>query len=80
MSKATSKSIDTSIQKNRIIGELRGSSEGPTLIFVAGMHGNEPAGIFALRDVIKNLELQKESFKGYLYAISGNLPALDKGI
>lgn len=80
MSKATSKSMDTSIQKNRIIGKMNGAATGPTLIFVAGIHGNEPAGIYAARDVLRTLELKKDNFKGSLYAISGNLPALGKGV
>ena len=71
---------DTSIQKNRFIGQFKGSSNGPTLIFVAGMHGNEPAGIFALRDVLKALNSLKDKFQGNLYALSGNLSALEKGI
>lgn len=72
--------IDESIQRQRLIGKLDGSKEGPTLIFVAGMHGNEPAGIYALRKVFNEIDNIKSSFKGNMYAVSGNLSALDKGI
>lgn len=80
MTKTSSRIIDTSVQKHRFIGKLKGSSKGPTLIFIAGIHGNEPAGVFALRDVLKKLDSIKGEFKGTLYAIGGNLNALDKGV
>ena len=80
MTKDSSTRIDVSIQKQRLIGHFKGAKKGATLIFIAGMHGNEPAGIYALRKVLNNLESLKESFNGNLYAISGNLSALDKGI
>lgn len=80
MSEATSNSIDNSVQKNRIIGKINSNVAGPTLIFVAGIHGNEPAGIYALRSVLRTLAFKNDSFKGSLYAISGNLPALEKGV
>ena len=40
----------------RVLGRIRGASEGPTLIFVAGLHGNEPAGVQALQRVFPELE------------------------
>lgn len=80
MIKATPARLDMSVQKERIIGAIKGALEGPTLIFVAGIHGNEPAGIFALREVLSNLQEHTTTFRGNLYAISGNLPALAKGI
>ena len=39
-------------QVERVLGRLRGRAAGPTLICVAGLHGNEPAGIDAFRRVI----------------------------
>ena len=80
MSKDPSTTIDISIQKQRLIGHIKGDHSGPTLIFIAGMHGNEPAGIYAIRKVLDHSEKLQKSFKGSLYAIGGNLPALAKGI
>ncbi|MBL4663101.1 MAG: succinylglutamate desuccinylase/aspartoacylase family protein [Flavobacteriaceae bacterium] len=80
MIKENIKSIDTSVQTSRYIGQFKGGLDGPTLIFIAGMHGNEPSGIFALRKVISELESKKWLYRGNLYAISGNLPALSKGV
>ncbi len=65
---------------NRIIGHIKGTAEGPTLLFIGGIHGNEPAGVMALKKVLKALYVKKDNFKGNLYAIGGNLPALQKGI
>jgi hypothetical protein len=65
---------------HRIIGHIKGKVEGPTLIFVGGMHGNEPAGVTALTKVLKALDPQKDNFKGNVYAIAGNLPALQQEV
>ncbi|PKV51860.1 succinylglutamate desuccinylase [Aquimarina sp. MAR_2010_214] len=74
-----SKALDQSIETERIIGSIKGSQSGPTLIFIAGIHGNEPAGIFALRNVLDTIKNEEISIKGNIYAISGNLPALARG-
>lgn len=80
MTKDSITAIDLSTQRQRVIGHFSGNNEGPTLIFVAGIHGNEPAGIYALRKVLGSIEHLKNSYKGNLYAIAGNLSALEKGI
>lgn len=80
MNKTPSSTIDKSIPTKRFIGHIKGAHEGPTLIFIAGIHGNEPSGVYALRKVLHGLEGEKNKFRGNLYAINGNLPALKKGI
>ena len=42
----------------RIIGKYTGEDRGPLLICLAGMHGNEPAGIQALELMFKMLEVE----------------------
>jgi len=79
MTKVFSKALNETIVVDRIIGEIKGSQPGPTLIFTAGIHGNEPSGIFALHQVLKEIEEKNISIKGNVYAISGNLTALEKG-
>ena len=64
-----------SIDTNRIIGKIKGPKKGPTVIFFAGIHGNETAGVKALTNVFDTLG--KEDVKGVIYAIKGNLKALE---
>lgn len=79
MIKIHSKPLDKTIEIKRILGTY-GSGNGPTLIFTGGIHGNEPAGVFALKHVLSELKELNPEFKGKMYAISGNLSALEKGI
>lgn len=60
----------------RVIGRWRGSEQGPTLICIAGVHGNEPAGIEGLQRVFAALAAHPPRFRGELLALAGNLSAL----
>jgi hypothetical protein len=80
MVKLHSTPLDKTIEISRLIGSHSGAKNGPTLIFTGGIHGNEPAGVFALRSVLDYLKQEKPEFNGSMYAISGNLNALQKGI
>ncbi|MDF9795057.1 hypothetical protein OKW21_000320 [Catalinimonas alkaloidigena] len=64
----------------RMIGQLKGREAGPTIIFTGGIHGNEPAGIFALDKVMKEIKDKDIRLNGNIYAISGNLWALERGV
>jgi succinylglutamate desuccinylase len=77
MAKIYSKALDQSIEVERIINRLSTES-GPCLIFLAGIHGNEPSGIFALKQVFNKIEKLNTKIKGTVYGISGNLWALEK--
>jgi hypothetical protein len=59
----------------RIIGELHGF-EGPTAVFTAGIHGNEPSGVIALQEVFDELSAQSIHVKGNIYMLAGNIQAL----
>lgn len=72
-----SKTIDQSIVTQRIISQIDGRQPGPCLIFFAGIHGNEPSGIFALKQVFQEINSLSTSINGKVYAIAGNLPALE---
>jgi len=72
-----SKAIDKAVSINRILFEIKGNSKGPTIVFFGGIHGNEPAGIFALKSVLSKLD--EKIVNGNIYAISGNLKALEEG-
>ncbi|MBZ0111222.1 MAG: succinylglutamate desuccinylase/aspartoacylase family protein [Thermoanaerobaculia bacterium] len=63
----------------RVLAHLLGSSEGPTLICVVGLHGNEPAGVFAVRQLLEKLESEPLPIKGQLLVLAGNRTALGLG-
>ncbi len=60
----------------RLIGDRRSLSGGPTLVFVAGIHGNEPSGVIALQRVFQDLDQRQVSLQGRLLGLVGNLEAL----
>ncbi len=80
MAKIYSKALDKHLYINRFIGKIKGAPTGPTLIFMAGIHGNEPAGVFALQIILEKLTGLNHKINGNIYCISGNLGALEKGI
>lgn len=71
---------EAEIESERIIGKIIGSEPGPTLVFTAGIHGNEPTGVWALENVFSELRKSDRAFNGVAYAIRGNLKALQKGV
>lgn len=72
----------TSVIKDlkRVIGHLKGVNNGPTVVFFGGIHGNEPAGVIALKQVFEKLEGSKESLSGEFIGITGNLKALKREV
>jgi hypothetical protein len=75
-----SKALDQKIQVDRIIGRVDGTKPGPCLLFFGGIHGNEPASVFALRQVVQNLATKQDELSGSIIAISGNLWALERSV
>ena len=63
----------------RLLGSYGGDTPGPLVIGIGGMHGNEPAGVFALQDVLHSLHSRCPSFRGKLLALTGNRAALARG-
>lgn len=71
----------TSSHPERIIGTYDGEHRGPLMIALAGMHGNEEAGVKALEIMFKLLELEPLSnpdfiFSGRFIGLRGNMAAL----
>jgi succinylglutamate desuccinylase len=65
---------------DHIIGEYEGEENGPLIICMAGMHGNEPAGVKALETIFHLLEREPEvnpefKYRGKLLGILGNVQA-----
>jgi len=68
------------LRVNRVIDFLKGDDPGPTVVFLGGIHGNEPAGVIALQKVFRSLREKNIQIRGSVYGLSGNLKALEKGI
>lgn len=63
---------------SRIIGAYSSGIKGALLFVTAGIHGNEPAGIYALQKVFRVLQKEQPVLKGKIVGISGNRKALSK--
>ena len=66
------------VESDRIVGRY-GTLPGPRLICLGGLHGNEPAGVLALRRVLSFLHDVRPPFKGQVVGIAGNVAALRAG-
>ena len=67
----------------RLIGKYSGSEKGTLVIALAAMHGNEPAGVLALRDLFQMLEDEPKKnpnfqFQGRIVGMIGNLQAYER--
>ena len=80
MPNINNKALDQTISVDRIIGRIDGGKPGPCLLIFEGIHGNEPSGIFALKQVLNELEEKKDEISGTIIAISGNLWALERSV
>ncbi len=64
----------------RIIGQYSGKSKGPLLFVTAGIHGNEPSGIMALKKVFQELDKIRPDLSGTIVGVSGNRKALAENV
>lgn len=73
----TQKDSTPTLKADRVIGSISTGKPGPTVVFFGGIHGNEPAGVLALEEVLGTLESGRVSLeRGTVIGIRGNLPAL----
>ena len=63
----------------RIVGSFKGD-DGPTVVCVGGIHGNEASGVVALKEVFSVLQSKRPSFRGELVGVAGNLSALSRSL
>lgn len=63
----------------RRLGQVRSESAGPTLLVIAGIHGNEPAGILAVRRFLDGLDAANPALTGEIVALCGNVGACAVG-
>lgn len=68
------------LPEGREIGRVLGDAPGPTLIAVAGIHGNERAGVAATRRVLATFARRQGRVCGELVAFAGNLGAMRLGV
>lgn len=61
------------------LGRYGEQAAAPLVICIGGMHGNEPAGVFAARRVLGELNARNPPFRGSLIALAGNRAALVRG-
>lgn len=71
--------VPAGMDVDRVIGKRAGIHSGPTLVVVAGIHGNEPAGVKAARRVLSALDEAQLDLRGELVVLSGNVRALRAG-
>ncbi len=64
------------LEAGRVIGTFGNPAQGPLLIVLGGIHGNESAGVEALMRVFEKLSGINPSFQGYMVGLRGNLQAL----
>lgn len=64
----------------RELGRVIGADAGATLIVVAGLHGNEPAGLEAGRRVLERLFDDTRALRGELLVLAGNCAALERKV
>lgn len=73
-------SFGEKIRIERVLATIKGTESSPSVIVIAGIHGNETAGVFAVKKVLQKIQKEKIAFRGNCYFISGNLNALKKNI
>lgn len=64
----------------RLVGRVGDPLLGPTVLVVAGIHGNEPAGVLAARRVFARLLERSHHLRGELVVYSGNTRALTHNV
>ncbi len=67
---------------DRIIGQFNGHEDGPLIIAIGSIHGNEPAGIKAIKIMLKMLEVEPLAnpnfkYKGKFIGLIGNMKAVE---
>ncbi len=70
------KTSESSQRRERRIGSYSQGKPGPTVVITAGLHGNEPAGTYALQRVFDTLTHGRLPLRGKVIGLRGNLAAL----
>jgi succinylglutamate desuccinylase len=62
------------------LGAIDHGRPGPTVVLSGGMHGNEPAGVLAIRRILDTLQAENAPVAGHLLGLAGNVGALRLGV
>ena len=73
-------SPESVIEGEHLIGKFTGDECGATLIAVGSIHGNEPSGAIALRNISGQLKNLREKLRGRVYFLAGNTRAFVRGV
>ncbi len=72
---------DKKLKNNqRVRWSIETGKKGPVVVLFVGIHGNEPAGTKAVDQIADKLRSDSRKLIGAVYAISGNIQALDMGV
>lgn len=63
-----------------LIGKFVSDTAGATLIVVGSVHGNEPGGASALRNIARQFETLRGKLRGRVYFLAGNTRALSRSV
>ncbi len=66
--------------QEHIIGSIKGDPDGPTVIVLTGMHGNESAGVDAANNIYDMLADVQPQIRGRLFLLKANIKALERGM
>ncbi len=82
MFKSNRLQLDNEIKEplNRVRWSIKGNPAGPVIVLFVGIHGNEPAGLRAVDRIAEKLEDNGTELNGSIYAITGNIRAVQLGI
>lgn len=77
MTKSLEKTLLNTAHKRHVLGEFIGDEPGPLFVCLAGMHGNEVAGVEAVKTVLQLLEREPNvnpsfSYRGVFLGVLGN--------
>ncbi len=73
-------SLGTRRRFDRVLGDLPGTAPGPSVVFIAGLYGNEPAGARAAEQVATTLRERGTPLRGRVVFLAGNVQALASGL
>ncbi|MBL8863823.1 MAG: succinylglutamate desuccinylase/aspartoacylase family protein [Planctomycetes bacterium] len=65
----------------RVLGSVAtGERGGPLVLVTVGIHGNEPAGLHAMRRVLRRLQAVRAPLEGRIAAFVGNRAGLERNV
>lgn len=63
-----------------LVGEFVGDKSGPTLLVIGSLHGNEPSGVIAMRNISGKLGELETKLRGRVYFVAGNTRAIRENV